>query len=93
MAVASICTVDSKGQKAELVDGSLVCHVSVRPAVRLILASPYSLTEPTPDGKTRGPMSRVRPQLCQYVSLLDRNTHRVTQSARSRTWLRSRALA
>lgn len=32
MAIASICTVGSKGQKAELVDGSLVCYVSVRPA-------------------------------------------------------------
>lgn len=59
MAKASICTVGSKNQKTEPVHGSLVYHVCVRPAVRLILAAPYSLTEPTPDGKIHELISRV----------------------------------
>ena len=43
MAIEGICTVGSRGQKAELVDGSLVCRLSVQPAVRLILAlQPYA---------------------------------------------------
>lgn len=53
MAIASVYTVGSKSQKAELVDGLLVCHVSVRQAVRLIMTlQPYRAA----DGKIQGPM-------------------------------------